>query len=94
MTEHRVRVSMDGEETEHDWPESPETTLLELLRLRGLDAPSSCEEGRCGACVCQVTEGEVKMRRNEVLDATDLADGYILACQSLPVTPNVSVTYD
>lgn len=92
MAEHRVRVTMDGEESEHDWP--AETTLLELLRRRGLDAPSSCEEGRCGACVCQVTEGEVKMRRNEVLDATDLADGYILACQSLPVTPDLTVTYD
>jgi 3-ketosteroid 9alpha-monooxygenase subunit B len=29
-----------------------------------------------------------------VLDAEDLAEGYILACQSLPVTDTVRISYD
>jgi hypothetical protein len=33
------------------------------------------------------------MARNEVLEATDLADGYILACLALSLTPVVSITY-
>jgi hypothetical protein len=28
-----------------------------------------------------------------VLEPADLADGYILACQSVPLTPDVSITY-
>ena len=49
----------------------------------GLDAPYSCRQGICGACACQLTGGEVEMAHNEVLEDGDLAEGYILACQSL-----------
>jgi 3-ketosteroid 9alpha-monooxygenase subunit B len=47
----------------------------------------------CGACACQLVSGEVAMAHNEVLEAADLADGYILACQAVPLTPEVRVTY-
>jgi 3-ketosteroid 9alpha-monooxygenase subunit B len=87
-----VEVELDGERHSFAWP--PGTTLLDLLRDRGLDAPFSCREGACSACACRVTGGEVKMRRNEVLDQTDLDEGYVLACQALPVTDSVSVSYD
>ena len=53
----------------------------------------SCREGICGACACQLTGGEVEMAHNEVLEAEDLAEGYILACQSVALTPEVSITY-
>jgi 3-ketosteroid 9alpha-monooxygenase subunit B len=33
------------------------------------------------------------MAHNEVLEAEDLAEGYILACQSLALTPEVSISY-
>jgi 3-ketosteroid 9alpha-monooxygenase subunit B len=33
------------------------------------------------------------MAHNEVLEAEDLAEGYILACQSLALTSEVSITY-
>jgi 3-ketosteroid 9alpha-monooxygenase subunit B len=35
----------------------------------------------------------VEMVHNEVLEAADLADGYVLACQSVPLTPEVRITY-
>jgi 3-ketosteroid 9alpha-monooxygenase subunit B len=87
-----VEVELDGEHHTFRWPAG--TLLLDLLRERGLDAPFSCREGACSACACRVTAGEVKMRRNEVLDQTDLDDGYVLACQALPITESVSVSYD
>lgn len=87
-----VQVELDGERHTFRWPAG--TKLLDLLRDRGLDAPFSCREGACGACACRVTAGEVKMLRNEVLDQADLAEGYALACQALPVTDSVSVSYD
>lgn len=34
------------------------------------------------------------MLNNEVLDAEDIADGIVLACQSVPLTDEVSVSYE
>jgi 3-ketosteroid 9alpha-monooxygenase subunit B len=50
-------------------------------------------QGICGACACQLTGGEVQMAHNEVLEDEDLADGYILACEAVALTPEVSITY-
>jgi 3-ketosteroid 9alpha-monooxygenase subunit B len=88
----RVEVELDGERRTVDWPAG--TKLLDLLRDAGIDAPFSCRKGSCGACACRLTGGEVKMLRNEVLDRTDLDEGYVLACQALPVSDAVTVTFD
>ena len=60
-----------------------------MLIDAGLDAPYSCRQGICGACACQLISGEVEMAHNEVLEEGDLAEGYILACQALALTPAV-----
>ena len=91
-TSSTVEVSLDGEQHTLDWPAG--TKLLDLLRDKGLDAPFSCREGACSACACRVTAGEVTMLRNQVLDQTDLDEGYVLACQALAASDSVSVTYD
>jgi 3-ketosteroid 9alpha-monooxygenase subunit B len=88
----RLEVELDGEQHAMAWP--PGTKLLDLLRDAGVDAPFSCRQGSCSACACRVTGGEVKMLRNEVLDRTDLAEGWVLACQALPVSDDVTVTFD
>jgi 3-ketosteroid 9alpha-monooxygenase subunit B len=86
-----LSVTLDGETTSLPWP--PGTRMLDVLIDAGLDAPYSCRQGICGACACQLTGGEVKMAHNEVLEDADLADGYILACQAVPLTPEVSIDY-
>jgi 3-ketosteroid 9alpha-monooxygenase subunit B len=86
-----LEVTMDGEERVLAWPAG--TRMLDVLIDDGLDAPFSCREGNCGACACQVTAGEVRMVNNEVLEDEDIAEGYVLACQSLAVTENVNITY-
>ncbi|MFC8434209.1 2Fe-2S iron-sulfur cluster-binding protein [Streptomyces sp. NPDC057253] len=87
-----VTVRIDGERRTLPWP--ARTTLLDLLRARDLDAPFSCREGACSACACRVVDGEVKMLRNTVLEEEDLADGYVLACQAVPLSDHVEVVYD
>lgn len=87
-----VEVDLDGERHELRWPRSQK--LLDLLLATGLPAPYSCREGACSACACVVLEGEVKLERNDVLEAADLADGIVLACQALPVSDSVRVSYD
>jgi 3-ketosteroid 9alpha-monooxygenase subunit B len=86
-----LMVTLDGATTQLAWPAG--TRMLDVLIEAGLDAPYSCRQGICGACACQLTGGEVEMAHNEVLEAADLADGYILACQAVSLTPEVSITY-
>ena len=74
-----------------DW--APERRLLDFLLDKGLDAPFSCREGNCSACAIRLVEGEVTMLHDEVLDEEDLADGIRLACQSLPVSDEIRISY-
>jgi 3-ketosteroid 9alpha-monooxygenase subunit B len=87
----RLSVTLDGQVISLPWPAG--SRMLDVLIDAGLDAPYSCRQGICGACACQLTGGEVEMAHNEVLEDADLADGYILACQAVPLTPEVSVAY-
>ena len=86
-----LEVSLDGEKRVLPWPAG--TRMLDVLIDGGLDAPYSCRQGICGACACQLTAGEVKMAHNEVLEEADVADGYILACQAVPLTETVCISY-
>ena len=86
-----LSVTLDGATTLLPWPAG--TRMLDVLIGAGLDAPYSCRQGICGACACQLTGGEVEMVHNQVLEAADIADGYILACQAVPLTPEVSISY-
>jgi len=86
-----LEVTLDGEKRLLPWP--PGSRMLDVLIEHGLDAPYSCRQGVCGACACQLTGGEVDMAHNEVLEAADIEDGYILACQATALTESVSITY-
>ncbi|MET8212474.1 ferredoxin--NADP reductase [Streptomyces sp. NPDC005373] len=86
-----VEIELDGRTHRYLWDR--QTTLLDLLLDKGLDAPFSCREGACGACICRVEDGEVKMLHDVLLDEQDIAEGYVLACQALPVTGTVKVSY-
>lgn len=87
-----VTVTLDGATNRYDWP--ADTKLLDLLLANGLDAPYSCREGACSACACRLVAGEVKMLNNDVLEDEDLEDGIRLACQSLPVSDEVEISYE
>lgn len=87
-----LAAQLDGETHVVAW--HPEVDLLDALLAAGVSAPFSCREGRCSACMCRVAEGQVRMRSNEVLDAHDLAEGWVLACQARPVSDKVVISFD
>lgn len=87
-----VEVTLDGQTRRVGWQR--DTPLLDVLLAAGLEAPYSCREGSCSACTCLVLDGEVKLLRNTVLSREDLADGYVLACQAVPISDDVRVTYE
>jgi 3-ketosteroid 9alpha-monooxygenase subunit B len=86
-----LEVELDGETHEFDWPRN--TKLLDFLLAKGLKAPYSCRLGQCSACACILDEGEVSMVTNEILEQEDLDEGYVLGCQSLPVSDKVKIRY-
>ena len=71
-----------------------DSTILQSARWGGLRAPSSCESGHCASCMAMVVEGRVEMRVNDVLTPQEVAEGWILTCQAVPVTEVVRVVYD
>lgn len=87
-----LTVELDGATREFAWPRNEK--LLDFLLDQGLDAPYSCREGACSACACRLVSGEVRMINNDVLEDVDLEEGIRLACQSLPVTDDVSISYE
>jgi ring-1,2-phenylacetyl-CoA epoxidase subunit PaaE len=68
--------------------------LLAAAARAGMDVPYSCKSGVCGTCRAKLKAGEVRMDRNFALEPADVAAGFILTCQSHPITPEVSVSFD
>lgn len=88
-----VEVELDGAHyTFDDW--QGDKPLLDFLEDKGVKAPFSCRAGECSACACMVLEGEVTLQHNDVLDDADLADGIRLACQALPASETLRITYN
>jgi ring-1,2-phenylacetyl-CoA epoxidase subunit PaaE len=71
-----------------------ETTVLEAGLAAGLDLPFSCRDGVCATCRAHLTEGKVHMAANYALEPWELERGFILTCQSRPVSPHLVVDYD
>ena len=63
----------------------PEHTLVtDAAAQAGLNVGQPCGgQGRCGRCIVQVREGNVRRRSTMHLTQDDIEDGYALACQSL-----------
>jgi ring-1,2-phenylacetyl-CoA epoxidase subunit PaaE len=88
----KITIVLDEETTSFEM--SQKQTILEAALDEDLDAPYSCQGGICSSCLARVTEGEVKMRQNNILTDSEVAEGLILTCQAHPITPNVSIDYD
>ncbi|BEL08371.1 ferredoxin--NADP reductase [Actinoplanes sichuanensis] len=86
-----AEVAIDGQT--HVLPWAAGKRLLDVIIDAGLNPPYSCRQGQCGACAVRLVSGEVDLVNNEILEEEDFAEGYILACQAIPVTDSVSVTY-
>ncbi len=87
-----VTVLLDGRRSTTTVPAG--TPVLDGAQRVRPDLPFACKGGVCGTCRARLVEGEVTMRRNYALEQEELDAGYILTCQSLPVSASVIVDYD
>lgn len=77
-----------------DWPVRERESLLETVLRNRSDAPYACKGGVCGTCRAFLARGEVRMDRNFALEPEETEAGYVLACQSHPVTREVELDFD
>jgi ring-1,2-phenylacetyl-CoA epoxidase subunit PaaE len=88
-----VTVIMDGNHASFTMDRDKESVLDAGLRA-GLDMRYSCKGGVCSTCRCKVREGTVEMDVNYALEDYEVARGFVLSCQSFPVTDKVVVDFD
>ena len=69
-------------------------TILEAARRVGLKPPFNCQAGNCGTCMAFLVDGKARMRANNVLNAEEVEEGWILTCQATPTSREVVVDYD
>jgi ring-1,2-phenylacetyl-CoA epoxidase subunit PaaE len=87
-----VTIMLDGRASTFTM-DRDERVLDAALRVRG-ELPYACKGGVCSTCRAKVVDGEVRMARNYALEPEELAAGYVLTCQSSPVTDRVTIDYD
>lgn len=88
-----VTVIADGKETTFQLATDGDA-ILDAAMDAGVDAPFSCKGAVCATCRAKLMQGKVNMTVNYALTDDEVADGYILTCQSHPITPVVVVDYD
>lgn len=88
----QVTVVLDGRTTTSTVPRA--RTLLDGAAATRSDLPFACKGGVCGTCRAHVPSGEVDMRRNYALDPDEVSRGFVLTCQTHPVSDTVTVDFD
>ena len=86
-----LSVTLDGRTRKVEFTEA---NILDSAREAGLPAPFACKAGVCATCRAKVTKGKVEMAARYGLTDEEIAAGYVLTCQSVPVGEGVAVDYD
>jgi len=80
--EYAFKLATDGE------------NILDAGLRNGVDLPFFCKGGVCATCKARLLEGEVYMDLNQALRPQVIENGYILTCQSHPISKKVVVDFD
>jgi 3-ketosteroid 9alpha-monooxygenase subunit B len=86
-----ITVELDGQTRQVPYQKGQ--TVLVSCQRTALEPPFSCTDGFCGCCMAKLTAGEVRMINNDFLSAKEVSEGWVLTCQSVPVTRECSVKY-
>jgi ring-1,2-phenylacetyl-CoA epoxidase subunit PaaE len=87
-----VTIVLDGRTTTAAM--SRGQSVLDSAQATRSDVPFACKGGVCGTCRAKISDGEVDMRRNYALEEAEVEQGFVLTCQSFPVSEQVTVDFD
>ena len=77
-----------------EFPVAEGEAIIDAAIRAGRSLPYSCKGGMCCTCRAKLVEGKVQMAVNYSLEPWELAAGFVLTCQSRPVTERVVIDYD
>jgi ring-1,2-phenylacetyl-CoA epoxidase subunit PaaE len=89
---HQVKVILDGETFEITVQKGQ--TILDAAIDADLDPPYACRVAACCSCKAKLLEGKVEMDDDDPLTQEEIEEGFILTCQSHPITDNITISYD
>jgi ring-1,2-phenylacetyl-CoA epoxidase subunit PaaE len=88
-----LTVTLDGRRSKIAF-DPTKGSILDCVQAAGLPAPYACKGGVCTTCRAKILEGQVTMTKNYGLNEEEVAQGYVLTCQSVPVSERVVLSYD
>ncbi|WP_339487303.1 1,2-phenylacetyl-CoA epoxidase subunit PaaE [Pseudomonas sp. EL_65y_Pfl2_R95] len=89
----QITVTSDGHSKSFELARNS-LSILDAGNAQGAELPFSCKAGVCSTCKCKVLEGEVEMDSNFALEDYEVAAGYVLSCQSYPLSDKVVLDFD
>ena len=89
----RVTVVMDGHKKTFEMPRAG-INIVDAAAEQGVELPYSCKGGVCATCRTHLRKGEVDMATNYGLEPWEIDKGFVLACQSTPVSDEILLDYD
>ena len=90
----RVTLVRGGQRREFRMDPSRGLDIVSAAIEAGHTPPHSCRSAICATCRARLVEGEVRMRRDHALLEEEIEAGFVLACQSLPLSESVVLDYE
>jgi ring-1,2-phenylacetyl-CoA epoxidase subunit PaaE len=87
-----AKITCDYEDFEITIPKN--ITILDAALSQKIDVPYSCQGGVCSSCIGKITSGTGKMLENNILTDSEIQEGLVLACQTVPTSQNISIDFD
>ena len=88
-----ITIKLDGRSFNFKLPKNG-PGILDAALQQGADLPYACKGGVCCTCRAKLVSGEVSMDVNYALEPEEITAGFILTCQSHPLTENVVIDFD
>lgn len=88
-----ISIILDGSQRKFQM-ESDDASVIDAAHRQGLELPFSCKGGMCCTCRAKVVDGEVEMANNYSLEPWEVEAGFVLTCQSRPLSKSVTFDFD
>lgn len=89
----KMQLTLEGRRRTVEF-DADKGSILENARAAGMPAPFACKAGVCATCRARLIAGQVEMKINYGLSEGEVARGYVLTCQAVPLTEGIVLDYD